>query len=591
MMEASKLSSSTLLSINSIINGLIDDLSAICSERSETSEDDKQWLGERIVDPTLIPMLCQLGKNLEISLISNSVLVVPSYFPKYDGTNLPSLLYPLWKEVFHFSGLPLYGYDPSRGVFTDSDGYFFPFPADVKSHVNRVIRGLRQFFLFFSKNTELPCLKQEEDEISAFISRATRKYSYLEVSSKDISAVRKIIKEVLDDPDVAILEQWIDNPYGKHGPGAVYEGEKGRAKWEFEVIKGLPSNLFEYNGQIGPQTETRNRISKLAIVPKDFRGHRLICVEQKEMMFYQQGLRSVIEALIGRHPQASKVIDFSCQEKSFWKSKDLRYSTIDLSDASDNISLSLARALLPKRWYKAITLARSTHVRLPSGEEIPSGIFLTMGNALCFPVETLIFYAITAAAITSKGWSGPLHKAMRVFGDDILCLSRYAEVVVDWLVQFGLVVNYQKFCHETPVRESCGSWWYAGIDCRITRPKVCTVTGIADWISLLTTARELHLNGYSRAAEEICSLCDAFREVPFGFSGLPGARRTKCSSIRYNAQLQRLEWKWPCRKAGVRHLNGYVALYSYFTGSGSQISTGISNTVETWVDVNRLFTS
>lgn len=591
MMEASKMTSSTILSINRIIKGLLEDLSAICSERSEDSESDLHWIEARIDDPALIPMLCQLGKNLEISLISNSVLKVPTYFPKYGETNLPNLLYPLWKEVFHFSGSPIYGYDSTRGIFTDVDGYFFPFPPDVKSHVNRVIQGLRQFFLFFSKNTELPCLKEEEDEIGAFIERATRKYSYLDVSSKDISSVREVISEILDDPDVAILEQWIDNPYGKHGPGAVCESEKGRAKWEFEVIKGLPPELFAYHGQIGPQASVRNRVSKLAIVPKDFRGHRLICVEQKEMMFYQQGLRCVIEALIGRHPQASKVIDFSCQEKSFWKSKDLRYTTIDLSDASDNISLTLARILLPRRWFKSIAVARSTHVRLPSGEEIPSGIFLTMGNALCFPVETLIFYAITVAAIKSKGWTGPLHKAMRVFGDDILCLTRYAEVVVDWLVQFGLKVNYQKFCHDTPVRESCGSWWYAGIDCRIARPKILSVTGITDWISLLTTARELHLKGYSRAAEEICSLCDAFREVPFGYSGLPGTSKSKSSHRRYNAQLQRLEWKWPCHKTGVRHLTGMAALYSYFTGSGSQISTGVSNTVETWVDVNRLFTS
>lgn len=394
----------------------------------------------------------------------------------------------------------------------------------------------------------------------------------------------------------AFLEQFRLDPWGSHGPGAVFDGALGRDKWFFDDVAGLPRNLFRgnhtYLNRSGAEIQP---LSRLAVVPKDFRGHRLICVEPKEFMFYQQGLAHTLMRLVKSHWLTRQCIDFKNQSKSREMSRNYcANSTIDLKDASDCLSLSLARLLLPKQVFSLATVARSRGVVLPDGEILENiQTLFTMGNALCFPFQSLIFWALSLATILFM--KGQVVAAMsdlelmrairknrvRVFGDDIIVPNVFFEDVTTSLSRCGLVINPAKCCGPvTPVRESCGSWYFYGIDCSVVRLKAHKTDDLSGWISLFESAKLLFQSGFVHASSGILSHIDSFYPVPTGFGWVPGVLNPRSENVRYNVQLQRVEVRIPLLK-GARPdlLTDDVGLYSYFIGKGSQAAPRRSDVI------------
>lgn len=395
----------------------------------------------------------------------------------------------------------------------------------------------------------------------------------------------------------APVEQFASFPFGCHGPGAVEDGARGRDKWYFNHFAGISDRIYQSSRGYLTQSGLEGLpFSKLAVVPKDFRGHRLICVEPKEFMFYQQGLMRVITQLVHNHWLTGRCIDFNNQVKSQRLSRNPRYATIDLKDASDLISLRLARTLLPREIFRLITVARSQGIQTPDGDVVaPYHTFLTMGNALCFPMQTLLFWSLSLATMISddhlehivstpsKLLSFIYKNKIRVFGDDIIVPKRNFESVCTTLSRCGLAVNAAKSCCNTPVRESCGSWYYHGIDCRIVRLKAHKAGKESEWISLFDAARQLYMSGFSKASEAILTHLDVFLPVPRGFGWVPGPRNPGASNYRYNSNYQRVEVRIPVL-VGERPdvLTGEVGLYSYFTGKGSRAAPHCDLTQVEW---------
>ncbi len=383
------------------------------------------------------------------------------------------------------------------------------------------------------------------------------------------------------------LVQFSEDPFGLHGPGAVYDHSKGRDKWLFDTIPGLPERNL-WRGQHGYLTQSGlegEPSCRLAIVPKDFRSHRLICVEPKEFMFYQQGLMRVLVDLVHGHWLTSGSIDFKDQSKSFKLSRSPNCSTIDLSDASDNLRLPLARLIIPRDVLKLATLARSRYITLPDETCINYTTLFPMGNALCFPFQTIIFFCLALATMLIK--RGQAHRAsnskllneflrrwkLRVFGDDIIIPRRDFNEVCEVLSRCGLVVNYGKSCHNTPVREACGSWFYYGIDVRIVRLKTHRISEDKEWCALLQSAKLLFQNGFTAAASALLSNLNEYFPVPFGVDWIPGQINWNSKNIRWNIQLQRVEVRIPIVKDNRPDvLNGEIGLYNYFVGRGSRMA-------------------
>jgi hypothetical protein len=387
-----------------------------------------------------------------------------------------------------------------------------------------------------------------------------------------------------------MLSQFVEDPFGMHGPGAVFDSSEGKDKWSFGNLPGLPLKLFKGQHSYLPQGDCEvERRSRLCVVPKDFRGHRLICIEPKELMFYQQGLMRTIFQIVETNLVARACIDFHDQRKSNKLSRSLKFSTIDLSDASDNLRLRLCRYLFPKEVLDALTKGRSSHVELPNGDVVKTTTMFTMGNALCFPIETLVFYALALSTMLCD--SGQLWRLsspkgllsfvrsnpLRVFGDDIIVPNKYFESVCKTLAGCGLVVNKEKSCFMTPVREACGSWFFLERDCTIVKLKLDAVENFSDWISVRETVKLLFQGGFTRTAKLVKSELDKFYRIPLlGLDRIcdcaPDSRRfNKANSDGSN--YQRLEFRLPSLSLGKPDvLNGDIGLYSYFTGRGSHVA-------------------
>jgi hypothetical protein len=541
----------------------------------------EDWIS---IDPYgTIRRISTLGKRMETSLVTNEKLVIDDLFETEDGTSLPHLFYEMFTVLFHDSGLPRYTlYEYLEGYSEPSNGANFVFL-------------LRQILLCFSKLTDVEPEINVLDEVATFADRIQEKPN-IRVQSDVLAFARYLLRQVLCDGDYdqlhPSLDQWDTIPYGCHGPGAVAEGETGVQKWSFRSISGLKTDCYQYY----PGREVsksylslpeREATARLAVVPKDFRGHRLICIEPKEMMFHQQGLMRVLYELVHSSMWTRKAINFFDQSHSQRLSSSYNMATVDLSDASDRVSKTLCRMLLPKSVWRLLSKYRSRSIDLSewaggltfSKVETYETAF-TMGNALCFPVETLVFWALSLAtmlaSITSlkefKSLSLQLQNRMlrrcplRVFGDDIIVPMRFHSAVCDTLLDAGMVVNFAKTCSDSLVREACGSWYFAGYDVRITRFKFHQLSGTHVWCSFADNAKELFANGLHHAANSVLLLIAEMHTAPLGFNGFPGQRRLG-EGYRWNSDLQRLEYRAPLlsNEDGHMRIPGEKGLYAFFT--------------------------
>lgn len=202
--------------------------------------------------------------------------------------------------------------------------------------------------------------------------------------------------------------------------------------------------------------------SRLLTVPKDSRGPRIICCEPVELMYIQQGVARDLMYYIEHHDYTKGHVNFVDQTINnrlvLEASASLEWATIDLSDASDRVGVALVQYLFPE-WVSRKWLAlRSTATELPDGTVVPLRKFAAMGSALCFPVESLVFWALAVGCIweCTSDLSFALD-CVYVYGDDIIVKDEYALRVMNTLESAGLKVNRDKsFIGSVPFRESCG---------------------------------------------------------------------------------------------------------------------------------------
>jgi hypothetical protein len=270
----------------------------------------------------------------------------------------------------------------------------------------------------------------------------------------------------------------------RHGPGSVAGGEKPHEKTiEFVDYAGLSKvfpycEYFMYNishicdtyQAFLPLEPKRSGTAKVVLVPKDSRGPRLISAEPKEYQWIQQGLRVPLEKAIEDCYLTRGHVNFRDQDVNrnlaLAASDGAPWATLDMKDASDRVSLALVQALFPEPWLSCLIAARSDSTRLPSGEVFPMKKFAPMGSSLCFPVESLVFWALSVAAILQAHPHLNAYQASRrvfVFGDDLIVNLQDQEIVRSALPLFKLMFNESKCCTAGHFRESCGMDAYKGV--------------------------------------------------------------------------------------------------------------------------------
>lgn len=261
-----------------------------------------------------------------------------------------------------------------------------------------------------------------------------------------------------------------------HGPGAVYEHHKSwlkatesvyydSAEEFFPASEHLCIDYFHYMERVGLSPASTYEViplkwessipCRLSFVPKDARGPRAICTHPTNIMMIQQGqwrvLGAYIARTIGRNVCiADQTVNADMATRGYWRG----YGTIDLSDASDRIPAGLVRLLFGDEVYAWLNATRATRVEYKGEALADLHMFAPMGSALCFPVESLVFYAIAAATVERLGGS---RSDVYVYGDDIIVPQLYTEAVMDDLRWFGFIPNPAKSYWKGFFRESCGN--------------------------------------------------------------------------------------------------------------------------------------
>jgi hypothetical protein len=280
------------------------------------------------------------------------------------------------------------------------------------------------------------------------------------------------------------LETLVDcMQYGKTGPGksvACPENDfftkmfnSGLSTTSFSLYETYVGNLSE---QWLPAETNRRQLhsvqhvagSKLGTVDKDVTKRRVICTEPVLNMFFQLGAKSIIESCLRDvHNLDVKKQQFLNRDLACAGSINGRFSTIDLSDASDSILVTFLESILPGSTFRTLMKMRSPYAVLPGSPDlIELPMISTMGNGYTFALMTSVFSCIVRALYRIHDIHPRNGINYAVYGDDIICLSQVTPMVLETLRRCGFVTNDDKTFTTGNFRESCGGDYLSGHDVR-----------------------------------------------------------------------------------------------------------------------------
>lgn len=201
----------------------------------------------------------------------------------------------------------------------------------------------------------------------------------------------------------------------------------------------------------------------ITFVPKSATTHRSIAIEPLLNGFVQKGVDQYMKRLLAR--RGIDLIHGQAANASLAYLGSIQTpgpATIDLSAASDSLSIELVRLLLPPAWFDFLNSLRSpSYVTSRGGSPVRYEKFASMGNGFCFPLETAVFASLAYAVNTVTGES-----MLKVYGDDIIVHQSSALLLIELLSFCGFRTNVDKTFVHGPFRESCGSDFYDGKNVR-----------------------------------------------------------------------------------------------------------------------------
>jgi len=430
--------------------------------------------------------------------------------------------------------------------------------------------------------------------------RATRDLKSPYWFGQTIRQARRLLTRVFSDFDV-------HNIYPKHGPGAVSTKERLWNKYSWSVVPTritdtYPLDQYYYcsHGHCCDHLKeilslrSDENLAQVILVPKDSRGPRLISCEPLEFQWIQQGLGRAIAHHVERNHLTKWSVRFTDQRPNqlgaLLGSQAGKYSTLDLNEASDRVSVGLVSLLFPEPLKGALMATRSLGTKLPDQQEIMLHKFAPMGSALCFPVLALTVWSLLVAGLRAFD-ADILEEDVYVYGDDVIVPAQWAEHAMIILESFGLKINRDKSCTKGFFRESCGLDAYKGTDVTpvrfrtpwssLRRPEVYT-----SWISY---ANSLHRRKFYRAYNLIVDrLIAVYDRIPDEACRISAPSLTvvpDLSSVpkrRWNKNLQKFEYhvfdSVPTERN--KEIDGWKMLLRYFSEANSSTNLHRSRTAD-----------
>ncbi len=393
------------------------------------------------------------------------------------------------------------------------------------------IHSVRQVCYLFSK-LELPCTPVREG--AAFLDYIKCEQSVRDTAANmepGLKAEFQHVSGLLFDRMFSKLDRKVyhGEVIPKHGPGATADRIRGNAKyscktWTERLEEVFPAMDYLYSSPrhyfndvedgvgpdwLDPGAEIPVRVVS---VPKTLKTPRIIAIEPVHMQYVQQGIMELIVAAIQDNDNIlHHFIGFDDQlpnrAMACQGSKDGSLATLDLSEASDRVSTLHVELLLGNyHWLASGVMAcRSTKAEVPGWGVQTLSKFASMGSALTFPMEAMVFLTAVFMGIRrelntqiSEELISEFIGKVRVYGDDIIVPVEYVRSVIDVLEALGLQVNVNKSFWTGRFRESCGGDYYAGHDVTVVKARrelPSLPKHVQEVISVVSLRNQMYLSG------------------------------------------------------------------------------------------------
>jgi hypothetical protein len=452
-----------------------------------------------------------------------------------------------------FSGFLCHIFDSESGRLIDN-------PSIVHIH------AIRQITLMWAK-IDLPCTDARRV-------RALRKFidceqdvkhydkNWTDESRSRFSRIGTLLwADVLTSVDETVYRGEI---IPQHGPGATADRKVGNDKWRITEWTERLDSQFPVGEFVLPNQRYWKDLSGVHIlepgaerpvrvitVPKTLKTPRIIAIEPVCMQYVQQGLLGEIQRAVEANDTARQLIGWQSsvpnQHLACIGSRNEALATLDLREASDRVSNQHVRVLLRNfgSLLAAVDAARSRKAAvLELNRTIRLAKFASMGSALTFPMEAMVFCTVVFMGI-EKALNRPLTRKdiksltgqVRVYGDDIIVPVDYVHAVIEELETFGFLVNSSKSFWTGKFRESCGKEYYDGSDVSIVRIRSMLPSSrkhAEEIVSTVSLRNHLYEAGLWKAAGYLDDLLE--RIIPFPMVGPESPVLGRRSFLGYETQ-------------------------------------------------------
>jgi len=367
-----------------------------------------------------------------------------------------------------------YGYTVNTVLHMRQALGFFTKLGDLDIGVDKEAVARANFY-----KSELECLRTNR----LFNLSASDDFSFTSDVSRVLKRAERKIAEVLGPvPSISSLDL-------KFGPGATTSVRKRNAcaRIKLSAVPSCSTNMLplvpvlyqELPHYLGLHTRLKSvemaddgvyEVSDLCLqlmdgrisfVPKNAKTFRTVMTEPTLNSLVQGGFGGYIAERLRRIGQDTR--DQS-RNQTLAREGSLTgaLATLDLSMASDSISIEFVASLLPYEWFAALSLCRTPTVS-DNGSVVQLHKFSSMGNGFTFPLQTLLFWALAEASVH---YSAISDRRVSVYGDDIIVGVGAVPLLRDVLRSTGFTLNSDKSYWSGPFRESCGKDYYFGFDVR-----------------------------------------------------------------------------------------------------------------------------
>jgi len=506
--------------------------------RTSTTEDYKTVLRRSKMEGVsfLTITLPSFGKDFERSL---------------DLGNVDSLSFRGFSKV-HEGAIPAFLQGMTSQIFDRKTGRLLDSPnIDC-------IRAVRQLTLMFGK-VAIDCTDaRKRAAVRGFIEcekEVSEKNEELSVAAlNELSAMSfHIFGNVFAEIEHLLVSERL---MPKHGPGATADRLRGNAKYDLAEWPERLNHSFPWDSYVVPNARYSDELSqdpdrpvihflepgqerpvRVTLVPKTLKTPRIIAIEPTAMQYCQQALRSEFYDFLERplvpghffsdgKNAAYGMIGFRDQTPNQRLAKEGSLSgdlaTLDLSEASDRVSNLHVLSLFSRfpRLLVGVQDCRSTKADVPEHGVIHLSKFASMGSALTFPIEAMVFLTIIFLGIQdalnrrlTRDDILSFRDSVRVYGDDLIIPKDYVLSVMNRLDLYGFKVNHSKSFWSGSFRESCGKEFFAGVDVTIQRVRMefpSSRSDVQEIISLVSLRNRLYEAGYRSTVEWLDKQVEGF---------------------------------------------------------------------------------